>query len=199
MNEPPQPDPGADPAAAAPRLGLGALALRPTAPADCDFVLAAESHPDAARYVEQWSAARHRRCIASHGAAHWIIEHSAVPIGYAILEGVDDPDRSVLLRRVVIASRGRGHGRGALLLLERYCFEVLGFHRLWLYVAQGNRRAYNLYRRLGFVEEGLARECARHGERYTSMHVLSLLDREYAQWLAAQRGQRHPTSPPPQP
>ena len=182
--------PSAAPGPPQPSLTHGALRLRPTTTADCDFVVEAESHPEAARYVEQWSAQRHRRCIDSHGGAHWIIEHRGVPIGFAILEGTDDPDRSLLLRRIVIASRGRGHGRGALLLLARYCFEVLGFHRLWLYVAVGNRRAHGLYRRLGFVEEGIARECARHGERYTSMHVMSLLDREFHGWLARHRPQR---------
>lgn len=177
-----------------PRLSHGALGLRPTTGADCEFVVDAESHPEAARHVGQWSAERHRRCIDSHSGVHWIIEHRAVPIGFAILEGADDPDRSLLLRRIVIASRGRGHGRGALLLLARYCFEVLGFHRLWLYVAVGNRRAYGLYRRLGFVEEGVARECSREGERYTSMHVMSLLDREYQDWL--QRSRRRPPAQP---
>ena len=176
MSQSPESCPGWNPAtgspAPQPRLGLGPLALRPTTPADCEFVVAAESRAGAAPWVEQWSVPRHRRCIASHDTAHWIIERAGTPIGYAILEGTDDPDRSLLLRRVVIAS---------------YCFEVLGFHRLWLYVAVGNRRAGNLYRRLGFVVEGIARECARHGERYTSMHVMSLLDREYAAWLAAQR------------
>lgn len=170
----------------------GALALRASTPADCDFVLAAESHPDAASCVEQWSAARHRRCIASHGAAHWIIERSGAPIGYAILEGAGDPDRSLLLRRIVIAGRGRGHGRGALQLLARYCFEVLGFHRFWLYVAVDNRRAYGLYRRFGIVEEGIARECARHGDRYISMHVMSLLDREYAAYRAGRSRRPQP-------
>ena len=188
------PSAGGPPAAPPqPSLGQGALRLRPTALADCEFVREAESHPDAVRYVEQWSVQRHRHCIESRSGVHWIIEHRGAPVGYAILEGADDPDRSLLLRRIVIASRGRGHGRAAVLLLARYCFEVLGFHRLWLYVAVGNRRAYNLYRRLGFVEEGVARECSRHGDRYTSMHVMSLLDREFHDWL--ERHRRRPPAP----
>lgn len=164
-----------------PRLARGRLALRATTLADCDFVVAAESHPRAAPYVGQWSVDRHRACITGTSGVHWIIEAGGDPIGYAILQGADDPDHSLLLRRLVIASPGRGHGRDAVRLLARYCFETLAFHRLWLYVAVDNPRAHRLYQGLGFVEEGIARECVFEGDRYSSMHIMSLLDREYAE------------------
>ena len=70
--------------------------------------------------------------------------------------------------------------------MERYCFEILGFHRLWLYVAVDNRRAYRWYLKHGFVEEGVARDCDRRGDTYHSMHVLSMLEDEYRAKL--QRG-----------
>ncbi|MGB7757593.1 MAG: GNAT family protein [Salinisphaera sp.] len=162
-----------------PRITLGPTAIRPTLEADCDFVLAAESHPDNAGFVEQWSHSRHRQTMLGTDSLHWIIESHRQPIGYAILEDADDPNHSLLLRRVVIASKGRGHGRTALVLLMHYCFEVLGFHRLWLFVAVANRRAVSLYRRLGFVEEGVARECSRHEDRYSSMYIMSMLEPEY--------------------
>jgi len=162
-----------------PRIALGTTAIRATTDADCDFVLAAESHPDNAGFIEQWTGSRHRLAMQGTDSLHWIVESRGVPIGYAILEDADDPNHSLLLRRVVIASKGRGHGRTALRLLMRYCFEVLRFHRLWLFVSVGNRRAVALYRRLGFVEEGVARECSRHGDRYTSMFIMSILASEY--------------------
>ncbi len=150
-------------------------------------MLSVESHPENARFVEQWSGEQHLRCMERNDSLHWIVEDAGVPIGYAILQGADDPGHSVLLRRIAIAGKGRGHGRGAMTLLARYCFDILRFHRLWLYVALGNRRARRLYDRLGFVEEGVARECVREGDGYASMAVLSMLEREYRQTLDARR------------
>ncbi len=167
-----------------PRLIRGSIALRPSNPDDCDFILEAETHPDNVRFVEQWTRERHLRCMERTDCLHWIVEQGGRPIGYAILQDADDPGRSLLLRRIVIASKGRGHGRAAVILLARYCFDVLRFHRLWLYVAVSNRRARTLYRKLGFVEEGVARECAREGERYVSMAMMSMLEAEYRQAFA---------------
>jgi len=159
-------------------LGEG-LSLRPTVDADCAFVATAESGPDAAPYVGQWSVERHRRCMEDPDTMPWVIEAARQPVGFAVLEGAEDPDPSMLLRRIVIDNPGSGYGREAVRLLARYCFEILGFHRLWLYVAVSNERALELYRRLGFLVEGTARECSRASNGYESMHILSLLDREY--------------------
>jgi len=160
-------------------LTIGRLTLRPTRPGDCAFVAALEQHPDNARQVEQWSEAQHRASLTRAGTAHWILETADGRIGYALLEDVGDDNGSILLRRIVVAGKGRGHGRTAVRLLLRYCFEVAGGHRVWLNVALDNRRACSLYRRLGFIEEGVARESVRKGERYVSMRVLSLLEQEY--------------------
>lgn len=162
-----------------PVLCRGRVTLRPSTAADCDLIVEIESHPDNAAHVGQWSAEQHLACMRSGDSAHWIVEADGLPIGYAVLQGVDDPDHSLLLRRIAIRGKGRGHGRAALLLVARYCFEVLGFHRLWLYVAVDNRRAHGVYRRLGFVQEGVARDSDRRADGYRSMYVLSLLEHEY--------------------
>ena len=157
----------------------GTLSLRATSPEDCAFVVSVEQHPDNAPHIGQWTEAQHESALRAAGIAHWIIEHRNQPIGFVILEGTDNPDDSLLLRRIAIASKGRGHGRTAVMLAARYCFDVLGFHRLWLNVSPRNRRARNLYRKLGFVEEGIARESVKEGDTYTSMHVFSMLEQEY--------------------
>lgn len=168
-----------------PILHLGRIALRASTADDCDFVSDVESDPDNAAYVGQWSPERHAARMRSGDCAHWIVEAGGRPIGYVVLEDADDPDLSLLLRRIAVRGKGRGHGRAAVLLTARYCFEVLGFHRLWLFVAVDNERAYHLYRRLGFVREGTARDCERRDDgSYRSMHILSLLEDEYRARLA---------------
>jgi len=52
-------------------------------------------------------------------------------------------------------------------------------HRLWLDVYQDNSRARQVYRDLGFVEEGVLRECIQRGEEYRSLVVMSMLEAEY--------------------
>lgn len=162
-----------------PRLTRGRVSLRPSTPADCDFVLDVESHPENATFVGQWPPERHMACMSSTDSLHWIAEAEGRPIGYVVLEDADDPNRSLLLRRIAIAGKGRGNGSAALRLVMRYCFEVLDFHRLWLYVAVDNRRAYRWYLKSGFKEEGIARDCDRQGDTYRSMYILSMLEDEY--------------------
>lgn len=156
------------------------LRLRATRDADCAFVATAEAAP----FVGQWSVERHQRAIEDPGTAHWLIEAGEESVGFAVLEGADDPDHSLRLRRIVITIPGSGYGGEAVQLLARYCFDSLAFHRFWLYVAVGNKRAYELYQRLGFVHEGIARECMREGGGYSSMYILSLLNQEYRGRLA---------------
>lgn len=170
-----------------PVLQRGRVTLRPSTRADCEFVVSVESHPENARFVGQWPPQRHLECMASPDSLHWVVESDGRPIGYAVLEDADDPNRSLLLRRIAIAGKGRGHGSAALRLVARYCFEVLHFHRLWLYVAVDNRRAYRWYLKHGFVEEGVARDCERRGDDYVSMHVLSILEDEYHDTLGRRR------------
>lgn len=160
-------------------LEAGSVRLRPTGPADCDFVVAVERHPDNRKHVEHWSAAQHRASLERPGAAHWIVEDDGHPVGYVLLEDTDDPNGSILLRRIAVIGKGRGYGRTALLLAARYCFDELRCHRLWLNVAAENTRAGALYESLGFVQEGVARESVRKGDQFVSMRVLSLLASEY--------------------
>jgi RimJ/RimL family protein N-acetyltransferase len=50
---------------------------------------------------------------------------------------------------------------------------------LWLDVFEHNARARHVYRSVGFVEEGVLRECVKQQERYASLVVMSILENEY--------------------
>ncbi|OAB55268.1 hypothetical protein AY600_13855 [Phormidium willei BDU 130791] len=163
-----------------PTLKVEGLELRPTRHADLGFVRAAEAAPENRDFVGQWSHEDHARCIASDDCAHFTLfaEGEAPPAGYVILQGLETPDRSLLLRRLVVTRKGQGVGGRALRAAQRFCFETLGFHRLWLDVHEDNP-ARHLYERLGFVLEGRLRENVKRGEAYLSTLRMSLLDREY--------------------
>ena len=169
------------------------LRLRSTGESEIGFVVDLEHNPENVDYIEQWSPGDHRHCIRTADCTHWIIEegHSADPVGFVVVEGHCDPNDCLLLRRLVIARKGRGFGKEAAALLAHYCFEVLASHRLWLTVLKGNEPARRLYRRLGFVTEGVSRESVKEGDHYLSMYVMSMLAPEYPQSEAFRQVHRH--------
>jgi RimJ/RimL family protein N-acetyltransferase len=100
-------------------------------------------------------------------------------VGYLILFGIGDEDRSLLLKRIVIAEKGKGLGRDTMRLLKKIAFEQLGAHRLWLDVVVHNTRAQRLYETEGFIVEGTLREAAEIQGRFESLLVMSILESDY--------------------
>jgi len=145
---------------------------------DLAFVMAAERAPDNAPFVLQWPRERHVEAMTDPSYAHWIIENGGRPAGYLILMDLFNPHGSLQFRRLVVTEKGRGIGRAAVRLAKAAAFDRFGAHRLWLDVMEHNPRAQALYASEGFVREGTMRECLRVGERYVSLHLMSILNRE---------------------
>ena len=77
--------------------------------------------------------------------------------------------------------RSQGYGSEALRLVLQYAFCELNLHRVGLEVIAYNERAIRAYKRIGFVEEGRAREYVfRDGKRYDRVSM-GLLRRE-SEW-----------------
>ena len=93
----------------------GQIILRPTGPDDLDRVIALEGDEENAPYIRQWSKEQHLSALSNPNISHQVIENksSKQMIGYAILIGCEDPDRSLQLKRIVIADKGQGYGRQA--------------------------------------------------------------------------------------
>ena len=160
---------------------FGAVMLRPTGPNDLDFVLAAEQHRDNSLFIRQWSAERHLQALADPDIGHFIITCASTGkrLGHVILVGLNDTDRSVELRRVVITEKGKGYGRQTIRMVKSFVFEKLVSHRLWLDVMLYNKRAFKLYKSEGFLVEGVHREAVRQGNRFVDVRVMSVLRDEY--------------------
>jgi len=77
------------------------------------------------------------------------------------------------------AHQGLGYGGEALTLLLGHAFDALNLHRVQLSVFDYNERALRCYRRLGFVQEGRAREKRFKRGRYCDEVLLSMLRREW--------------------
>jgi RimJ/RimL family protein N-acetyltransferase len=73
----------------------------------------------------------------------------------------------------------RGFGTDAMLTLVRFAFEQMNLNKVALGVMEFNERAQAVYRKVGFVEEGRAREDYYQDGRYWDIVRMSVLRREF--------------------
>jgi diamine N-acetyltransferase len=161
------------------------LRLRPTMLSDLDYVISVELDSHNLPFITPWERTQHEGAVRFPDFRHFIVEggDDYAPIGFVILQGCRNPQRSVELKRLVLQTKGQGLGRACVRLLKQMAFRDLKAHRFWLDVKQLNTRALALYASEGFVEEGRLRESVRvsidGADGYDSLVVMSMLDREY--------------------
>ncbi|MDX1973163.1 MAG: GNAT family N-acetyltransferase [Candidatus Sumerlaeia bacterium] len=78
------------------------------------------------------------------------------------------------------AAQGHGIMTRALRLTNSYVFEDLGLRRIMAYYIPRNTRSGNLLKRVGFQEEGLAREFLCINGKWEDHVITSLINRDFA-------------------
>lgn len=73
---------------------------------------------------------------------------------------------------------GKGYGGEASRLILKYAFGKLNLHRVYLGVHEDNKKAQGLYKKLGFVKEGILREAFLRDGIWKNSIVMGLLDGE---------------------
>lgn len=133
------------------------------------------------RFIGQSTREQHLQYIHIASEIHLTILQKADRkiIGYYLLFDTNSPHRSILIKRIAIAGKGKGYGRESLRAIKKYCFEILKCHRLWLDVYPYNERAIYLYESEGFQIEGLLRESILLDGVFQSQLLMSILEREY--------------------
>jgi RimJ/RimL family protein N-acetyltransferase len=155
------------------------MTLRRASKQDLPFIVALEQQFRGLNLVGADDLPTHERRMNDPDWQYWIAEHQGSPIGHVILQGIVSVNRSVELMRIVISEPGKGLGRMVLEAVLSNAFDELFAHRLWLDVFEHNARARHVYRSVGFVEEGVLRECVKQQERYASLVMMSILENEY--------------------
>ena len=157
------------------------IKLRKTEKKDIDFVLEAERHSENSQFIGQWDRVQHLFSLEDQNIGHFILERMSdgKSVGYIIVAGFAGGDESIEFRRLVVTEKGNGYGKDALQLVKQTAFHEWKAHRLWLDVRSHNKRAINLYKTSGFVEEGLLRDCVKVDDHFESLIVLSVLKPEY--------------------
>jgi RimJ/RimL family protein N-acetyltransferase len=135
--------------------------LRPSLPADLDFVTGLERRADHLEAIGQWTDIEHLAAMQSPKREHWIIEVDGVPGGYLIAYDGRAQEAGVYVKRLLVADKNRGTGTLALAKYLDRVFGVLKAKFCWLVVVETNDRAQNVYRRLGFTRFDPVGEVAR--------------------------------------
>ncbi len=73
---------------------------------------------------------------------------------------------------------GKGHGTDACKLLVQYAFEKLNLRKVWLAVFSNNPAAINIYKKIGFVEEGCLKEHVFSDGQFADKLLMSIFNRE---------------------
>lgn len=156
------------------------MLLRLALAADLPQIVALERLAESQKYVGQWPEERHARTLAGSDARYFVHDLGQGSLGaYAILRGFDEGPGSIELKRLVVSAPGGGLGQRILDELMRIVFEEHGAHRFFLDVFEDNERAQHVYRKAGFVQEGVMRDAAQRDGRYFSLYLMSILESEY--------------------
>lgn len=102
-------------------------------------------------------------------------------LGQIDLAGIDWYNRRGTLAIVIPdrENRGKGIGSEAIRLLLDYAFNRINLHKVELEVYEYNKGAYELYLRLGFVEEGRRRARVYRDGRYYDSIDMGILREEF--------------------
>jgi len=102
-------------------------------------------------------------------------------IGAVYLLGIDWVNRNTEFAIWIgdPAARNRGIGEAATRQALDHAFLDLNLERIYLHVLTNNTRAIKLYRKVGFVQEGIQRRAVYKGGEYRDLLLMSLLRHEY--------------------
>ncbi|WP_074406441.1 MULTISPECIES: GNAT family N-acetyltransferase [Aquimarina] len=147
---------------------------------DIETVVSIEADTENSQFILPNSREEHLHLITDSDIEHLILKsENNITIGFVILAGLQNNNRSIEFRRIVINSKGRGYGRMAIKELKQYCFKKLDCHRLWLDVFETNERARYLYQSEGFKEEGILRDSIWVNGEFKNLIIMSMLENEY--------------------
>jgi len=118
------------------------------------------------------------RISSSRTSRRYVVEDSETGafVGLFRLDRLDLQNRGAWVGLDIVAEqRGRGHAKAAFRVMMTYLFDQLGLHRLSLVTLETNLVAINLYRSLGFQEEGRLREAIWRNGTFVDLLQFGLL------------------------
>ena len=116
-------------------LTMGRLSLGRATPSDLPFIMETERLPGFDKMVGRWTADQHKAAYSKPSYAYLLgTEIGGEAFGFAIIRDLDDPHGNVCLKRIAIASPGRGYGTPFLGMVLDWVFREATAYRVWLVV-----------------------------------------------------------------
>jgi [ribosomal protein S5]-alanine N-acetyltransferase len=139
------------------------------------------------RHGQPYNAVREREWIESLGknATDYVfgiaLQQGDRLIGTTGLHRMNTINRSAVFGINIgdTAFQNRGYGREATQLVLKYGFEELNLNRIELSVFADNWRAIRMYQKVGFVQEGCARQAYYSNGRYQDEYRFGMLRSEW--------------------
>lgn len=101
-------------------------------------------------------------------------------LGQISLQGVDRFQQQAELAVIVSPEHwGKGVATEAIQLMLRYAFHALNLNRVWLKVFAEHEAAIGLYRKCGFVQEGVLRQDAFLEGKFRDTVIMSVLREDF--------------------
>lgn len=158
------------------------ILIRKTLEKELSYVRKTEKDPTNSPYILQWSLQEHKKALTHNpNLLHLLVldKQWNKPVGYVLIDGLEDKNDSIEIKRIAFSEKGKGYGRKMLQLIKKWAFIERKANRLWLEVVDHNNRAKSLYESEGFKIEGLQREALKINNNYQSIYMMSMLRREY--------------------
>ena len=100
-------------------------------------------------FICPYSIERHIEEFEKNEMIYLNINFNSKPVGFTLLK-LEDDERSIEFRRIVIVKRGKGIGQKVLNKIERYCLNKLKRSRIWLDVFSFNKIGIHIYEKQGY-------------------------------------------------
>ena len=104
-------------------------------------------------FICPYSLERHEKEFQKDEVLYLKIIFNTKTVGFVLLK-LEDDERSIEFRRIVIPEREKGIGQKVLNKIEEYCRVKLMRKRIWLDVFDFNERGIHIYEKQGYRKIG---------------------------------------------
>ena len=169
--------------------------LRSVEMSDIEFVKDMFNDPELENLVTGWSFP-----LSTYSQERWFEQHYSDnlnfrfvietsedgPVGIATLTGIDWKNKKAThgIKLSNKIHRSKGIGTDSVMAIMRYAFDELGLNRLDGSWFESNLASQSLYKKCGWIEEGVRRNYIYKRGEYRNLVVVGILSEEYYKLIA---------------